>query len=63
MAAAGFPGRSSEGLVIPIGDQPEYTLRNLTTVEQRLNTFYAVVIRLANPEGLLRMGMPADATY
>jgi multidrug resistance efflux pump len=58
-----FPGRSFEGRVIRIGDQPEYTPRNVTTVEQRLNTFYAVVIRLPNPDGLLKMGMPADARF
>lgn len=58
-----FPGRSFEGRVMRIGDEPEFTPRNVATAEERLNTFYAVRIRLENPEGLLKPGMPADARF
>lgn len=58
-----FPGRSFEGHVTRIADEPEFTPRNVATVEERLNTFYAVRIRLENPEGLLKPGMPADARF
>ena len=58
-----FPGRSFEGRVLRIGDAPEFTPRNVATAEERLNTFYAVRIRLENPEGLLKPGMPADARF
>jgi multidrug resistance efflux pump len=58
-----FPDRTFGGRVIRIEDEPEYTPRNVATKEERLNTFYAVEIRLSNPEGLLKPGMPADAQF
>jgi len=57
-----FPGRTFEGRVVRIADEPEFTPRNTATAEERLNTFYAVEILLPNPEGLLKPGVPADAT-
>jgi HlyD family secretion protein len=63
IAVDSFPGRTFAGLVTRIGDQPEYTPRNIATQEERVNTFYAVEIRLSNEEGLLKPGMPADATF
>lgn len=58
-----FPGQTFEGQVTRIGDEPEFTPRNVATAEERLNTFYVVEIRLPNPEGLLKPGMPADAVF
>lgn len=58
-----FPGRTFAGRVSRIGDEPEYTPQNVATAEGRLNTFYVVEIRLPNPEGLLKPGMPADALF
>ena len=58
-----FPGRVFAGQATHIGDQPEFTPRNVATAEGRLNTFYAVEIHLPNPEGLLKPGMPADAIF
>ncbi|MFZ5915739.1 MAG: HlyD family secretion protein [Chloroflexota bacterium] len=58
-----FPGRTFEGRVARIGSEPEFTPRNVATQEERLNTFYAVEVQLPNPEGLLKPGMPADATF
>jgi len=58
-----YPGRVFEGRVTKIGDEPEFTPRNVATAEERLNTFYAVDIELDNPEGLLKPGMPADTTF
>jgi HlyD family secretion protein len=58
-----FPGRVFAGTVTRIGDQPEFTPRNVTTAEERLNTFYAVELALPNPERLLKPGMPADAEF
>jgi HlyD family secretion protein len=49
--------------VARIEDEPEYTPRNVATKEERLNTFYAVKIRLLNPEGMLKPGTPADAQF
>lgn len=58
-----FPGRTFVGYVLRIGDEAEYTPRNIATQEERQNTFYTVEIRLPNDEGLLKPGMPADATF
>jgi HlyD family secretion protein len=58
-----FPGRVFAGRVTHIGDQPEFTPRNVTTAEERLNTFYAVELTLPNPERSLKPGMPADAEF
>ena len=58
-----FPGTVFEGQVSGIGSEPEFTPRNIATAEERLNTFYAVEIQLANPDGLLKPGMPADAVF
>lgn len=58
-----FPSRTFAGHVDRIGTEPEYTPRNVTTVEERKNTFYAVEIRLPNPDHALKPGMPADAAF
>jgi HlyD family secretion protein len=58
-----FPGQVFEGQVARIRDQAEFTPRNVATAEERLNTFFAVEIRLPNPNGDLKPGMPADAVF
>jgi HlyD family secretion protein len=58
-----YPGRTFAGRVSRIGEEPEYTPRNVTTREERVNTFYEVEVTLDNREGLLKPGMPADATF
>jgi HlyD family secretion protein len=58
-----YPERVFDGEVARIGDEPEFTPRNVATAEERLNTFYAVEIRLDNADGALKSGMPADAQF
>lgn len=58
-----FPGRVFSGRVTRIGDEPEFTPRNVATKEERRNTFYAVEVQLPNPDGALKPGMPADAVF
>ena len=58
-----FPDKAFLGQVSRIGDEPEFTPRNTATQSERQNTFYAVEIKLSNEEGLLKPGMPADATF
>ena len=58
-----FAGQVFVGHVSHIGDQPQFTPRNVATKEERQNTFYAVEIELDNAKGLLKPGMPADATF
>jgi len=58
-----FPGQVFTGQVSSISDSPEFTPRNVATQEERLNTVYGVEIELDNASGLLKPGMPADATF
>jgi HlyD family secretion protein len=58
-----FADRAFAGRVTRIGDQAEYTPRNVATPEERLNTFYAVDIELDNADHALKPGMPADVKF
>lgn len=58
-----LPGQAFAGRVQRIGDQPEFTPRNIATKEERVNTFYVVEIALDNEQGLLKPGMPGDAVF
>ncbi len=57
-----FPGRQFQGHVVYIADRAEFTPKNVQTQEDRVQTVFAVKVRLDNPEHLLKPGMPADAT-
>ena len=59
----GLPGRAFAGRVVHIADEAEFTPRHVATREERVNTYFAVRVSLPNPEGLLKPGMPADATF
>jgi HlyD family secretion protein len=56
-----FPGRVFTGTVAYISQQAEFTPKNVQTQKERVNMVFAVKVRLANPEHLLKPGMPADA--
>jgi multidrug resistance efflux pump len=53
--------RTFSGVVTYIADQAEFTPRNVTTQQERVNLVFAVEIALDNPDGALKPGMPADA--
>jgi HlyD family secretion protein len=55
-----YPGRTFEGSVTRIADEAEFTPTNVQTKEDRSRLVYAVVIRLENPDLLLKPGMIAD---
>jgi len=63
VAADSFPGRWFAGSVTEIADKAEYTPKNVETSDQRANTVYGVKITLADQEGALKQGMPADAYF
>lgn len=63
VAVDSFPGQVFAGQVSSISNSPEFMPRNVATKEERLNTVYAVEIKLDNVDGLLKPGMPADATF
>ena len=49
--------------VIHIADQAEFTPRNVQTVEGRSSTFYAIKLKVEDPQGKLKIGMPADVVF
>ncbi len=58
-----FPGQTFTAKVTHIADQAEFTPRNVQTSEERATTVYAVKLAIANADGKLKPGMPADVTF
>ena len=58
-----FPGQIFEGMVVLIADQAEFTPRNVQTAEGRRSTVYAIQLAVANKDGKLKPGMPADVEF
>jgi len=58
-----FPDLSFTATVVHIADQAEFTPRNVQTVEGRSSTFYAIKLKIDNPDGKLKIGMPADVVF
>jgi HlyD family secretion protein len=58
-----YPDRWFPGTVTQIADEAEFTPKNVETRQERANTVYAVKVALDNPDGALKAGMPADATF
>jgi multidrug efflux pump subunit AcrA (membrane-fusion protein) len=56
-----FPGQPFTGRITFINNEAEFTPRNIQTKEERVNTVFAVKIKLDNPDQQLKPGMPADA--
>ena len=58
-----FPGLTFGAEVTHIADEAEFTPRNVQTVEGRSATVYAIKLSVADTEGRLKPGMPADVTF
>lgn len=58
-----FPGVTFTATVVHIADQAEFTPRNVQTVEGRSSTVFAVKLSVQDPEGMLKIGMPADVVF
>jgi HlyD family secretion protein len=58
-----FPDAAFNAEVIYISDQAEFTPRNVQTAEGRATTVWAIKLRVQDPEGKLKPGMPADVTF
>jgi HlyD family secretion protein len=58
-----FPGGTFTAEVVHIADSAEYTPRNVQTVEGRSSTMFAIKLKLGDPEGKLKPGMPADVAF
>ena len=55
-----FPNRSFPGEVVHIADQADFIPDRVQAQEDRVALVFAVKISLANPDHLLKPGMPAD---
>ncbi len=55
-----FPDRSFSGRIYFIAPQAEFTPRNIQMNEHRSTMVYKVKVRVDNPEGLIKPGLPAD---
>ena len=58
-----FPNETFAATVSSISDQAEFTPRNVQTVQGRSATVYAVKLKVSDPEGKLKLGMPADVVF
>ncbi len=58
-----FPDLTFAATVVHIADQAEFTPRNVQTVEGRSSTFYAIKLKVQDPDGKLKIGMPADVVF
>jgi HlyD family secretion protein len=56
-----FPGRPFAGRITEIASEAEFTPRNVQTRKERVNLVFRIKIKVDNPEGLLKPGLPADA--
>jgi HlyD family secretion protein len=61
--ADSFPGKIFSASVVNISDKAEFTPRNVQTVEGRSSTVYAIKLKVNDPDGNLKPGMPADVTF
>jgi len=51
---------SLTGQISWISSQAEFTPRTIQTKEERVNQVYAFKVRVANPDGKIKMGMPGE---
>ncbi|HLO28199.1 MAG TPA: efflux RND transporter periplasmic adaptor subunit, partial [Anaerolineales bacterium] len=63
MTVDSFPNETFAATVSFISDQAEFTPRNVQTVEGRSATVYAVKLKVSDPAGKLKIGMPADVVF
>ena len=56
-----FADKSYEGTLIFISSEAEFTPKSVQTFEERVKLMFRVKIKLPNPNGELKPGMPADA--
>jgi HlyD family secretion protein len=52
--------KEQEGTIIWISDKAEFTPKQIQTVDERKNLVYAIKIKVANPDGIYKIGMPAS---
>lgn len=61
VTADSFPGRTFRGKVIEIAEIPEFTPKNVQTIDERTKLVFWVKVAIENPDLDLKPGMPGDA--
>lgn len=59
----GLPDHRFEGTLSFISPKAEFTPKSVETRELRVDLVYRVRIQLEDPDGLLKLGMPADVAF
>jgi len=62
VVADAWPDRKFEGVVASVSAKAEFTPRNIQTRTDRDRLVYPVEVRVPNPDGALRPGMPVQVT-
>jgi HlyD family secretion protein len=57
-----FPDRAFPGRITYISPEAEFTPKNIQTKEDRVKLVFGVKVEIENKEGLLKPGLPADAS-
>ena len=57
-----YPEREFAGKVVYLSPVAEFTPKNVQTKEERTKLVFGVKIEVDNPDGALKIGLPADAT-
>jgi HlyD family secretion protein len=55
--------QSTQGRVSWIAAEAEFTPRMIQTKEERVTQVYAVKVRVENPDGILKIGMPGEVRF
>ena len=63
VTGAGGALRALPGVVSWVASEAEFTPTPVQTRDERAELVYAVKLRVANPDGALKIGMPADVTF
>jgi HlyD family secretion protein len=59
----GLPNKVFRGHLGYISPEAEFTPKTVETRELRVDLVYLIKVEVDNPEGLLKVGMPADVTF
>lgn len=55
--------KTFKGQIFWINDKAEFTPKQIQTQEERQNLVYAIKIKVPNPKGVLKIGMPANISF
>jgi HlyD family secretion protein len=58
VAVDGMPGKTFPGTLTWISDRSEFTPKTILTEETRTTLVYAAKVRMPNPDGMFKIGMP-----